>query len=52
MQNHSKNRANIDFYALIVTNATNRQLSITKPTRKEKRKKKSKIKKMYKSIEK
>jgi len=40
-----KNKANIDFYALFVTNATNRQLTITKPTRKEKRKKSTKSKK-------
>ena len=45
MQKHIKNRANIYFYALFVTNATNRQLTITKPTRKEKRKKSKKSKK-------
>ena len=45
MQNHIKHRANIDFYALFVTNATNRQITITKPKRKEKRKKNTKSKK-------
>jgi len=45
MQNHSKHRANIDFYALSVTNATNILLTTTKPTRKEKRKKSTKSKK-------
>jgi len=45
MQKHSKHRANIDFYALFVTNATNKQLTITKPIRKEKRKKSPKSKK-------
>jgi hypothetical protein len=45
MQKQSKHRANIDFYALFVTNATNRQLTITKPTRKDKRKKSTKSKK-------
>jgi len=45
MQNHSKHRANIDFYALSVTNATNILLTTTKPIRKEKRKKSTKSKK-------
>ena len=45
MQKHSKHRANIDYYALFVTNATNKQLTITKPIRKEKRKKSPKSKK-------
>ena len=45
MQKHSKNKANIDFYALFVANATNRRLTITKPIRKDKRKKSEKSKK-------
>jgi len=45
MQNHSKHKANTDFYALFVTNATNKLLTIIKPTRKEERKKSKKSKK-------
>jgi len=45
MQKHSKNKANIDFYALFVANATNRLLTIVIPTRKEKRKKSTTSKK-------
>jgi len=45
MQKHIKHKANIDFYALFVTNATVRLLTITIPIRKEKRKKSTKSKK-------